>query len=160
DPAGFMEFAKSLPVPEIYEWIRDAEPLDDAVAIKFPANVRRRYERLDTFPDGLLVMGDAVCSFNPLYGQGMSVSALEALALRDQLADGPPQPRRFFSTIARAIAAPWDLTTSGDLAFPTVEGRPRTTQIRLVNAYVARLHMAAVHDPTLTTAFLRAAGLV
>jgi flavin-dependent dehydrogenase len=159
DPDGFLAFARSLRLPDIYETIRDAEPLDDPVAFRFPASVRYRYERLDRFPDGLLAVGDAVCSFNPVYGQGMSVAALEALTLRRHLQRGAePQPRRFFRDLAGVVDVPWDLAVGGDLAFPGVQGR--RTQGRLVNAYLARLHAAAADDASLASAFLRVAGLV
>jgi 2-polyprenyl-6-methoxyphenol hydroxylase-like FAD-dependent oxidoreductase len=160
DPDGFLAFARSLQFPDIYETIRDAEPLDDPVPFHFPASVRHRYERLDRFPDGLLVMGDAVCSFNPIYGQGMSVAALEALTLRGHLDGGAaPQPRRFFGDLARVVDVPWDLAAGGDLAFPGVQGR-RSLKSRLVNAYITRLHAAAAHDASLASAFVRVAGLV
>jgi 2-polyprenyl-6-methoxyphenol hydroxylase-like FAD-dependent oxidoreductase len=160
DPDGFLAFARSLRFPDIYQTIRDAQPLDDPVGFRFPASVRHRYERLDRFPDGLLVMGDAVCSFNPIYGQGMSVAALEALALRRYLERGAePQPRRWFRDLARVVDVPWDIAVGGDLAVPGVQGR-RTLKVRLVNAYIARLHAAAAHDVSLASAFVRVAGLV
>jgi 2-polyprenyl-6-methoxyphenol hydroxylase-like FAD-dependent oxidoreductase len=160
DPDGFLDFARSLEFPDIYQTIRDAEPLDDPVPFRFPASVRHRYERLDRYPDGLLVMGDAVASFNPIYGQGMSVAALEALTLRRHLERGAaPQPRRFFRDLPRVVDVPWDIAAGGDLIFPGVKGR-RTLKSRLVNAYIARLHAAAAHDASLASAFVRVAGLV
>jgi 2-polyprenyl-6-methoxyphenol hydroxylase-like FAD-dependent oxidoreductase len=160
DPVGFLDFARSLRFPDIYQAVRDAEPLDDPVAFRFPASVRHRYEKLDRFPGGLLVMGDAVASFNPIYGQGMSVAALEALALRRHLEHGTaPRPRNWFRELARVVDVPWDIAAGGDLVFPGVQGR-RTAKFRLVNAYLARLHAAAAHDADLAGAFLRVAGLV
>jgi 2-polyprenyl-6-methoxyphenol hydroxylase-like FAD-dependent oxidoreductase len=160
DPDGFLAFARSLRFPDIYETISDAEPLDDPVPFRFPASVRRRYERLGRFPDGLLVVGDAVCSFNPIYGQGMSVAAVQALVLRRHLERcSTPQPRRCFRDIARVVDAPWDIAVGGDLVFPGVQGR-RTAKVRLVSAYLARLHAAAVNDASLASAFVRVAGLV
>ena len=160
DPDGFLGFARSLRFSDIYESVRDAEPLDDPVAFRFPVSVRHRYERLDRFPDGLLVLGDAVCSFNPIYGQGMTVAALEALALRRHLQPGTqPQSGPFFTDLARVVDVPWDIAVGGDLVFPGVEGR-RTLKSRLINAYLARLHAAAAHDATLAAAFLRVTGLV
>jgi 2-polyprenyl-6-methoxyphenol hydroxylase-like FAD-dependent oxidoreductase len=160
DPDGFLAFAQTLRFPDIYQAIRAAEPLDDPVGFRFPASVRHRYERLHRFPDGLLVVGDAVASFNPIYGQGMSVAAAEALVLRRHLERGSaPQPRRWFHDLARVVDVPWDIAAGGDLVFPGVQGR-RTAKVRLVNAYLARLHAAAAHDADLAGAFLRVAGLV
>jgi hypothetical protein len=147
-------------VPDIYAAVKDAEPLDEIVPFRFPANARRRYERLSRFPAGFLVLGDAVCSFNPIYGQGMSIAAIEADTLREHLRRGAaPRPRDFLGDIATKLDTPWEITTSGDLAFPEVEGR-RTLKTRIGTAYLAKLHAAAVHDGTITTAFIRTAGLV
>jgi hypothetical protein len=90
----------------------------------------------------------------------MSVAALEALALRRHLEHGTaPRPRRWFRELARVVDVPWDIAAGGDLAFPGVQGR-RTAKVRLVSAYLARLHAAAAHDADLAGAFLRVAGLV
>jgi 2-polyprenyl-6-methoxyphenol hydroxylase-like FAD-dependent oxidoreductase len=160
DPDGFLAFARSLQFPDIYQAIQDAQPLDDPVGFRFPVSVRHRYERLHRVPAGLLVTGDAVCSFNPVYAQGMSVAALEALTLRRHLQRGTePQPDRWFHDLARVVDVPWDIAVGGDLAFPGVQGR-RTRKVRLVNAYLARLHAAATHDAHLAEVFLRVAGLV
>ncbi|PTA47758.1 NAD(P)/FAD-dependent oxidoreductase [Micromonospora sp. RP3T] len=160
DPDGFLEFVRSVPVPEIYESVRAAEPVDDAVMFRFPASVRRRYERLTRFPDGLLVMGDAVCSFNPVYAQGMAVAAIEARTLADQLKKSAvPSPIEFFREIAREIDSPWDFAATADLGYAGVPGT-RSAKIRFINAYVTRVQRAAVHDASLTNALMRVAGLI
>src|SRR5947209_20264770 len=86
DEAGFLEFALKLCRPDVYEVIKDAEPLSPIAIHKFPANRRRHYERLSHLPDGLVVLGDAACSFNPVYGQVVTVAALEASTMRACLA--------------------------------------------------------------------------
>jgi 2-polyprenyl-6-methoxyphenol hydroxylase-like FAD-dependent oxidoreductase len=160
DPDGFVAFARSLRFPDSYQASRGGAPLEDPVGFRFPASVQHRYERLARFPDGLLVVGDAICSFNPIYGQGMSVAAAQALALRRHLAGGTrPQPRRLFAALARVVEVPWQIAVGADLVFPGVQGR-RTVKVRLVNAYLARLHAAAAHDAALAAAFMRVAGLV
>ncbi|MFJ9829566.1 FAD-dependent oxidoreductase [Streptomyces sp. NPDC101160] len=160
DPEGFDAFMRSLPIPDLYEAVAGAEPVDDPVMFRYPASVWRHYERLERFPDGLLVMGDAVCSFNPVYAQGMTVAALESLALRRHLAClERPRANAFFKNIAALIKAPWELAAGSDLGYEGVAGR-RTLKVRMANAYVARLQAAAEHDPELSNAFIRVAGLV
>jgi 2-polyprenyl-6-methoxyphenol hydroxylase-like FAD-dependent oxidoreductase len=160
DPDGILDFARSLRFPDIHDAIRDAEPLDDPVGFRFPASTRHRYERLLRFPAGFLVVGDAVCSFNPIYGQGMTVAALEALMLRRHLEQGTePQPARWFRDLTRVVDVAWNMSAGGDLVFPGVQGR-RTLQTRMLSAYMARLHAAASDDARLTTAFVRVSGLV
>ncbi|WP_329108437.1 FAD-dependent monooxygenase [Micromonospora sp. NBC_01699] len=160
DDEGLYEFAESLVAPEVAEVLRRAVPTSDPVKMRFPASVRRRYERLRRFPDGYLVVADALCSFNPIYGQGMTVASLEALLLRQLLAGGTEGlARRFFRGAARLIDAPWSIAVGTDLRFPEVAGA-RTAKVRFVNAYVHRLHRAATTDAVLGAAFLRVLNLI
>lgn len=160
DPAGYLAFARSLRFPDIHDVIRDAEPVHGPAAYRFPDDVRRRYERLARLPEGLLVVGDGVCSFNPIYGQGMTVAALEALALRAHLErHGVPRPRRFQREIARVVDVPWDMATGSDLSFPGASGR-HTRKLRVLAGYIGRLHAAAAHDASLAATFMRVSGLV
>ncbi len=155
----FDAFTASLPTSDISLALKDAEPLGDIASFRFPASVRRRYERLSDFPVGLIAIGDAVCSFNPVYGQGMTVAAMEAMALRQVLDAGAiGQPRRYFKAIARTIDNPWDIAVGGDLAFPAVEGK-RTAKVRMINAYLPRMCAAAEKDPSLAKALIRVFGL-
>ncbi|HEX6418477.1 MAG TPA: hypothetical protein VFZ77_08265 [Acidimicrobiales bacterium] len=160
DPQGFLAYAASLPFPDIHEALHDGEPVDDPVAFAFPANARRRYERMRRVPDGFVPVGDAVCSFNPIYGQGMTVAALQALALREALRRGDrPLGHRARRALARSIDAPWQMAVGADLAHPGVDGR-RTPALRLAGGYVARVQAAAAHDPEVARAFVRVTGLV
>ncbi|MGW4498362.1 FAD-dependent oxidoreductase [Micromonospora sp. NPDC004336] len=160
DDEGMAAFADHLAAPQIADLLRTAQPAGPPVAMRFPASVRRRYERLRRFPAGYLVVADALCSFNPVYGQGMTVAALEALLLRRLLRRRPDRlARAFFGGAARLIDAPWSIAVGTDLRFPEVPGR-RSARVRLVNAYVARLHVAATRDAALGAAFLRVLNLV
>ncbi|MGV9881162.1 FAD-dependent oxidoreductase [Streptomyces sp. NPDC003006] len=160
DPSGFLDFAKPIVPPDVFEVLCAAEPLDDPVAHRYPASVRRRYERLARFPDGLLVFGDAICSFNPVYGQGMSAAALQAGALKETLAQGGDQlPRRFFKTAARRIEVAWRMAVGSDLSLPEVAG-PRPLPVRISNAYFGWLMTAAERDSALTQEFVKVSSLL
>ncbi|MGQ5260854.1 FAD-dependent monooxygenase [Micromonospora sp. ZYX-F-536] len=160
DDEGYVRFAESLGMPHIAELVREATPVSAPARMRYPASVRRHYERLRRFPLGYLVIGDALCSFNPLYGQGMTVAADEGLLLRRLLTSGGDRLwRRFFRGAAKLIDGPWSIAVGTDLRFPQVEGR-RTPKVRFVNAYVHRLHAAAQTDPVLGSAFLRVLNLV
>jgi 2-polyprenyl-6-methoxyphenol hydroxylase-like FAD-dependent oxidoreductase len=159
DDQMYAAYAGSLPTSDVHDIVAHAEPLSDFARYRFPANLRRRYERLTRFPAGYLVFGDALCSFNPIYGQGMTVAAQEAALLRECLDAGQADlARRFFAAAASAIDTPWDITVGNDLRHPQVEG-PRSPKVRFINWYIGKLHMAARHDAKLTAAFLEVANL-
>jgi 2-polyprenyl-6-methoxyphenol hydroxylase-like FAD-dependent oxidoreductase len=160
DYQGFLESARKLPAPDIYNLIKRAEPLGEPVAYKFPANLRRRYDKLARFPERYLVLGDALCSFNPIYGQGMTVAAMEAVALGECLADGRERlARRFFAKASQIIDVSWSAAVGNDLAFPEVVG-PRTPMVRFLNWYLRKLHLAAHHDAQVSIAFLKVINMV
>jgi 2-polyprenyl-6-methoxyphenol hydroxylase-like FAD-dependent oxidoreductase len=156
DDVGFLEFARSLERPDLHDAIKHATPLTPITTIRFPAQRWRHYERMRRFPDGLVVLGDAMCSFNPLYGQGMSVAALEASALDDCLrenADPAGFPRRYFRRAARIVDGPWLLATASDFMYPGAIGkRPAGSGILAwYNAHVLEL---SGDDPRVLTTFL------
>lgn len=161
DQAGFYDFVKSLAVPDIYDALQDADPIDEPVAFRFPVTLRRRYERMTSFPDRLLVTGDAVTCFNPVYAQGQTVAALSALVMRQHLHTGAaPQPLRYFRDLARDVLdAPWEMTQTVDMSFPGVPGQ-RTFKVKMAQSYLAKVQTAATRDGTITAAYMRAAGMV
>ena len=159
DPQGFDDFVARLPSADIAAAIAGADPLDDPVPFRFPASVRHRYERLAGFPAACWSSATPFCSFNPVYGQGMTVAAMEAMTLRGlQGRRAVPDARRYFRAITTAIDAAWDIAVAADLAFPQVPGR-RSAKVRLVNAYLPRLHAAAAHDQALAASVVRVIGL-
>jgi 2-polyprenyl-6-methoxyphenol hydroxylase-like FAD-dependent oxidoreductase len=159
DDEAYFAFARSLPDQVIADALVGAEPVTEYQPSHFRASVRRRYDRLRAFPAGLLALGDSIAAFNPMYGQGMSVAALEARLLRDMLARGPVDARAFFRAAHRIEDVAWKISTGGDLRYPQVEGR-RTRDQRFMNAYLDRLAIGAHHDPVLAAQFMRVAGFI
>jgi 2-polyprenyl-6-methoxyphenol hydroxylase-like FAD-dependent oxidoreductase len=155
DEEGFLEFARSLPSPIIYDAIKGAEPLTPIRSHRATENRRRHYERLRRQPANFLVTGDAACAFNPVYGQGMTAAALGALALDETLreqrrryADGETDglARRFQRRLAKANAAPWLLATGEDFRYREVEGSTPTLLTRLTHRYLDSVVCLATRD--------------
>jgi 2-polyprenyl-6-methoxyphenol hydroxylase-like FAD-dependent oxidoreductase len=157
---GFIEFTRTLPVSDIYDVVRDAEPFGEPQTIRVPTSVRHRYELLRPFPAGYLVFGDAISSFNPIYGQGMSVAALEAVALASVLRRHPRDlARQFFRRSAKIVDAAWAISAGNDVRMPEANGR-RSAATSLTNWYVAKLLQAGHADPHIARAFLNVSNLV
>jgi len=159
--AGFLEFAKSLPKPDIYNWIKDEKPLTEAKIYKIPRIRRRYYEKLSRFPDGLIVIGDANCVFNPIFGQGMTAVSLYVKALRNMLAkrlhnstdDLQGFSRAFQKSLKSSLDLPWFLTNMVDLSYPQTKG-PRPPGMRLISWFLARTLEALSRNPRLSETFL------
>ena len=161
DLDGFIEYARTLWVDDLHELVAAAEPLGEASTGGFPSYLRHRYDRLRSFPSRYVVTGDAVCSLNPVYAQGMSVAIGEARAL-GQILDQHGLDRvglRFFQRTKRTLDEAWTMATGADLGYPGVEGR-RPARWRLINAYVNRLLRVAHRDPVVATAFMEVNGMV
>lgn len=146
DEAGFLAYARSLPEPSLYEAIKEAEPVIPIVTYKYTANRWRHYERLSRLPEGFVILGDAVCSFNPVYGQGMSVAALEAKLLDTCLRQRQKAhhslvglPRQFQQALVNAVKHPWRLSTGEDFRYPGTEGK-RPFGLHLLHWYTRRIN--------------------
>lgn len=151
---GFDEFLDDLPTSK-FETILGENDLvsDEVVHYRYPTEIRRRYGTLDRFPDGLVVMGDAIASFNPFYGQGMSVAALEGLAFHHVLSTGREDiGMRFFDRAEAIVDGAWTIAVGSDFEFPQTTG-PKPSGTDLVNRYIARLSRKAQTDGFLAETF-------
>jgi 2-polyprenyl-6-methoxyphenol hydroxylase-like FAD-dependent oxidoreductase len=158
--AEMLDWAEEFAPPHVADALRAAEPIGDVTRHRVPCSQWRRYDKMRRFPAGLLVMGDAICSFNPIYAQGMTIAALEALALRDCLSDGTTElSRRFFRAAAKPIRQAWQLAAGGDLALPEIDAA-QSLPTRMFNAYVDRIMTAAEYDPFAVDQFSRVTALL
>ncbi|WP_116437573.1 2Fe-2S iron-sulfur cluster-binding protein [Frankia sp. CcI49] len=159
DPAGYLDYAARLPIPDVLELISNAEALDDPVQHRVRDSIRRRYEDLPDPPAGLISMGDAVTSFNPIYAQGMTVAAQEALVLRAVLGEpGPVLPRRWYRRIAPVIDTAWGMSTAIDLRSPLVKGE-RTRLGTMFGHYLKHVQLATAVSPYVTARLLEVINL-
>jgi 2-polyprenyl-6-methoxyphenol hydroxylase-like FAD-dependent oxidoreductase len=164
DDAGFMEFARSLRSPLLYDAIRDAEPITPVSGYRATENQLRHYELLKPWPEGFVVLGDAVCAFNPVYGQGMTTAALAAEGLRKCLSkngrslDGASQ--RFQRRLAGINSAPWMLATSEDLRYRDAEGATPSMGIQLMHKYMNHVLRSATRCVPVRRRFLEVQGML
>jgi 2-polyprenyl-6-methoxyphenol hydroxylase-like FAD-dependent oxidoreductase len=165
DVESFLTYAKELRTPTVHNAIRHAERLDGVARYGFPESVWRHFERLDSFPRGILPIGDAICCFNPIYGQGMSVAALEACLLKrllerpreagDPLAKLAPS---FFEEMQTLLETPWSVAML-DFAFPETRGQ-RPADFEMTLKFGTALTRLAAEDPSVHKLTLEVQHLV
>lgn len=174
DNEGFLDFARSLPSPKFYEAIIDAEPVSPIYAHRATTNRLRHYEKV-MLPQGFVVLGDAVCALCPVYGQGMTVSALSAMVLRDWLNEAHSHqfpntaliPSRFHKSLAKSNFLHWSLATTRDSSFsttkrfPPVEIRKKTGLFSVIMRwYFEQLMVRVTVDAKLHTLFMEIVHLL
>jgi 2-polyprenyl-6-methoxyphenol hydroxylase-like FAD-dependent oxidoreductase len=160
DVSQILDEVAELAPPHITHALRRAEPVGEPARFHTPSSRWRRYDKLRRFPKGLVVTGDAFCSFNPIYGQGMTVATLDALELGDALASGEDDlARRFFAGAAKATRVAWNMAVGADLSLPHVPGKP-TLAMRCSNLYTERVLTCAESNPYVAEQFWKVMNLV
>jgi 2-polyprenyl-6-methoxyphenol hydroxylase-like FAD-dependent oxidoreductase len=163
---AFLEASRSLITPTIYNALRWVKPPEALRRYRFLASTWTHFERSPRLPRGLLPVADAFCRFNPIYGQGMSSAAKQALLLQEVLSRvvDDPDPiaalqAGFMAEVAAVLETPWTMSTSADLAFPQTHGE-RPDNFAEARAFDAALFRAAAADPVVHRALLEVAQLL
>jgi 2-polyprenyl-6-methoxyphenol hydroxylase-like FAD-dependent oxidoreductase len=158
-----LTFARSLLSPAVAQLIERAGPLSSVSAYRFPSSQRRRYEKVDRLLPGLVTLGDAACSFNPIYGQGMACAALQAEALGNAVrvagVRSEELPRLFHRRAARILDAPWAIAVGADFLHPNTVG-PKARGTDQINGYVLRVVKASHTSVPIARSFNRVLNLV
>lgn len=157
EPEAMEEFAGDLVVPDVKELLEDHDWREAPIAqYRFGSNQRYRYEDLERFPDGLVVIGDAIASFNPFYGQGMTVAIFQAVVLHHALAEHGLDDlgRRFFGQVEAVVDTPWFQAIAVDFLYPQATG-PTPAGVESFQEYMGRLGRTALDDGAVAEAFTR-----
>jgi 2-polyprenyl-6-methoxyphenol hydroxylase-like FAD-dependent oxidoreductase len=157
DEADFLEFARSLPVPEIYETLSRAEPLSPVIGYRRVENRLYSYDQLPRYLENFALLGDAVYALNPVYGQGMSIASMSAEELERTLAEHRQTKGEdltglvavFQKRLGNLLAGPWQVATGEDFRWSKVEGvkpNPDPAALLMQN-YIGNVMLAANHNP-------------
>jgi len=165
DEAGFLQFARSLPVSTIYDAMCAAEPLTPIKTHRATQNRVRRYDCAE-LPDNFLLLGDAVCAFNPVYGQGMTVASLGAVTLHKNLIEQRRHgnlvglSRRFQKQLAKVNEAPWMLATGEDYRYRETEGGAPTARTTFMHRYMDQVIYLSTHSVAVRRVLMRAFNIL
>lgn len=158
DEAEFMAFMRSLPSDEIYAALKDAEPISPIYGYRRLENRMVHYDRMAVRPEGLVVMGDAYCALNPSYGQGITLAAIGALALDEELQKDAGMTgfaARFQRRLAREVAPVWAQDTTEDARWPMTDGVKLDAPTRFMHWYLDQIFGMIPGDPVIFQAFMR-----
>jgi flavin-dependent dehydrogenase len=146
DREAFAGFLARLPDPAPLGFLRSGDPVGEVALHRQTGNRRQRHAEVRDWPHGIVAVGDALCCFDPVYGQGITVSACQALLLRTALASGPRavSTRRLLRDLDRIVEFPWAVAIGQDLAMPSSSGR-RTPVQAATSAWASRVARRAVH---------------
>lgn len=158
DEVGFLEFARQLIHPALYEAIQNAEPITPIHGFRLTTNRLRHCDLLQRWPQNFLLIGDAFCGFNPLYAQGMTVAALETQALEEWF-DHPQDSLAFQKLLAKIVHTPWLMATTEDSRIPGVEGIKAGRFERLIFRYLDEVQTLAASDQTALRTFMQVSHL-
>ncbi|MFF6995223.1 FAD-dependent oxidoreductase [Streptomyces sp. NPDC008313] len=147
----FVPFALKLPHPLIGELLADAEPETDVVTTHSTANRRRYYEKAASWPDGFVILGEAIAGYNPVYGHGLSAAAQSVIALRRTLQRQdlrtPGTARRIQRAAARPVENAWNLAVGQDVFYPGASEQPPTRSEELLAGFIDRAVDAGARNP-------------
>ncbi len=166
DEAGFLDYARELCTPTIYNAIREATRIGEISRYVFPQSMRRHFELIQRWPRGLIPIGDSIFQFNPLYGQGMSVAAKEAVLLRRLLVEskGASDPLAtlaptFFAEVNTLLDTPWVMAAIPDFIFPAAVGQ-RQSDLQRNLKFAAALTRLAARKPDVHKLMVEVQNLV
>lgn len=164
DEAGFEEFARTLPAPDLYDFIQLATPVSQIYGYRRTENRLRHYERLTKRPENYLVTGDAVCAFNPIFGQGMSMAAMEAEMLSELLPqyddDLTGLAETFQKRLRQLVESSWTVATAEDMRYPETEGDEPGLKVRFMQHYSEWISETICHDRVVANAFFEMFNLL
>jgi 2-polyprenyl-6-methoxyphenol hydroxylase-like FAD-dependent oxidoreductase len=149
----FLQALRGLITPTLYNALSHAKPPERIRNFNFPASLWRHFERLPCLPRGVPPIADALCRFNPVYGQGMSAAAKQARLLQEVLGRAAAEPdpvaasqAGFMAEVGSVLQTPWNMSTSADLAFPATRGE-RPKNFAESRQFEAALFRAVIADP-------------
>ncbi|WP_338453106.1 hypothetical protein R4Z09_15275 [Niallia oryzisoli] len=160
---GFLELAKRLPKLDIYNEILNGTPISETSIFRVPKIIWKRFDKVNQLPNGLLVIGDTVCRIDPVFGQGMSIAVLEALALQKIFSNGndPLQERitRFHKNVSQIIAPIWNMVITEDFRYPGISGN-KPFGLSIQQWYAKKIFLLSSQNQDIYDSFIKVMNLI